>query len=77
MSDLFTIEESLSPRLAWMQKHGITAMQSESGPWTAWSSLIQGRTAQNLGFGDSEDEAITQWALKLGISLWNEEGRGQ
>jgi len=79
MSELFDIPESKSPRLQWMEKHGIeTAKGNFERPsdksrheWIAWSNP----EIQSTGWGNAEDEAITQLALKMGIKLWNEEGQ--
>ena len=71
---LFDIPETKSPRLLWMEKHGIQTQQNSAGDWCAWTTAILTKTSINLGSGDTEDEAITQLALKLGIKLWNEEG---
>ena len=67
MSDLFDLPESKSPRLQWMEKHGIRSRYCSCARWYAWSGMDD-------GWGDTEDEAITQLVLKLGIKLWNEEG---
>ena len=78
MSDLFSIEESKSPRLLWMERHGVTVRRYRpdefdylAGQDFAWMASNGTETAQ----GDTEDEAITQLALKLGIRLWNEGGQ--
>jgi len=72
--ELFTILESKSPRMQWMEKHGIT---TASGIWDAYEGNYRWCAFQHLkyqAYGDTEDEAITQLALNLGIKLWNEEG---
>ena len=92
MSDLlFDIPEQKSPRLLWLEKHGITTNNNgqnykpgdecpETGcqlyPWLATTGeFTKGiYSDHNTAWAFSEDEAITQLALKLGIKLWNEEG---
>jgi hypothetical protein len=67
MSDLFAIEESKSPRLKWLEKHGITLKINHQGEHVATTRFDSGK-------GETEDDAITQLALKLGIRMWFEEG---
>lgn len=80
MSELFDLPESKSPRLQWMERHGITVRRY--GPhdcgkpgWqdNEWFAMGKVHLNYEIGYGDTEDEAITQLALKLGIKLWNEE----
>ena len=74
MSELFNLPESKSPRRQWMEKHGITTAPRIWDAYegnTRWAAF---RYLKNTAYGDTEDEAITQLALKLGIKLWNEEG---
>lgn len=80
MSDLFTIEPSLSPRLAWMEKHRIQTKHAGFGPavhtqWTAWRNceIYDHPHDGNAAEGETEDEAIVALAQKLGLKLWNEE----
>ena len=67
MSELFEIEESKSPRILWLEKHNFGVRNYSDGQWYAF----RGRED---AWGQSEDEVVTQLALKLGIKLWNEEG---
>ncbi len=66
MNDLFEIPESLSPRLLWMEKHNIIIGAAPH------RNQYYALAAKMDGWGDTEDEALTQLALKLGIRLWNE-----
>ncbi len=75
--ELFPIEESKSPRLLWIEKHGIKARRYSpdefdylAGQLFVWGASGGGEWGQ----GDTEDEALAQLAVKLGIRLWNEEG---
>lgn len=73
MNDLlFDAPEQPSPRLAWMRKHNIHVRRDpEEGEWVA---STQGPTGVNYwGFGETEDEAMAELALKRGWKLWNEE----
>jgi len=74
MNELFTIPESKSPRLLWIDKHGVWTMEIEydhAGPtepedrWMATAAGIEVRA-------ESKDAAIVKLALKMGIPLWNE-----
>ncbi len=67
MNDLFEIPESLSPRLLWIEKHGIIIC------YDSCRKQFYAIGANDTGWGDTEDEALTQLALKLGVKLWNEE----
>ena len=74
-NNLFDMLESPSPRLQWMEKHGITTAPRIWDAYegnTRWAAF---HYLKNPAYGDSEDEAITQLALKLGIKLHNEEGQ--
>ena len=76
MSDLFHVEESKSPRLQWMEWYSVATRQTgtesdELGDCRRWIA----ENPFSLGYGHTEDEAIVQLALKLGIKLWNEEGQ--
>lgn len=72
MSDLFNIPETLSPRLAWMKRHGVITRKWANGTW--WSCLESDWEERNASSGSTEDEAITNLAKRLNIPLWNEEG---
>ena len=65
--DLFPDCKQDSPRLAWMKKHVIRL--EHDGRMNVWTASRSGRVAT----GDSDKEAITHLAVKLGIPLWNEE----
>lgn len=78
--ELFEVEESLSPRLAWMQKHKIRTHHApwvEEAPWSAWHPDNESEEGlpmdpEACGYGMNEDEAIVDLAKKLNIKLWNE-----
>jgi len=69
MSDLFNIPECKSPRLLWMERHQIeTSYSAQCAEWKA-------KKADSIAWGESEEIALANLAAKLGIRLWNEEGR--
>ena len=78
---LFDTPETKSPRLLWMEKHGITARQTTESEYKRLPSWEYEWVAiahdEPHGFGGTEDEAITQLALRLGIKLWNEETKAE
>lgn len=80
---LFDVPETLSPRLAWMKKHGVMTYKSpdfepEEDPWCAWlpennmEELGLPEDLEQCGLGQTEDEAITALAVLHNIRLWNE-----
>ena len=76
MTELFDIPETKSPRLIWLERNGIKVSPSRThGPshkhWMAYRH--SGDFISSSGYGETEDEAITSLAIKLGIKLWNEE----
>ena len=80
MTDLFDIPESKSPRLLWMEKHGIKTRQLDfperDYDWMAWRKRDENANGIPAisGQGDTEGDAIADLAQRLGIRLWNEEG---
>ena len=77
MSELFDLPESKSPRLQWMEKHGIGTSPPIKGMYgilCKWMAHNQAKLiTMEATYAETEDEAIVQLALKLGIKLWNEE----
>lgn len=75
---LFTLKETLSPRRAWLKKHRLTVAERTDEPNPAKRFLCAtdeiARTFTFPGLGATDDEAITDWARKNGVLLWNEEG---
>lgn len=67
MNELFTIPESKSPRLLWMELHGIETSDDPITPgWMAYG------IKEGVGFGSTEEEAIFEYAKNAEIKLWNE-----
>jgi len=66
--ELFNIPEVKSPRLKWMDKHGVWKFKPKSPgqQWTATARGLEGR-------GDDEDSAIADLAKQMGELLWNEQ----
>lgn len=83
---LFQLEESLSPRMAWMREHGIAVIdnnlcvqvEAENKEWRqrAFCAYQGERNADGLfvwdetGWGDTENDALMDLASTLGISTW-------
>lgn len=82
MSDLFEVPEMLSPRLAWMKKHKVKTEQTPKNmvdeedefgnTCAAWYAMfrVPGKTAVG---GDTEQDAICNFAKYHRLKLWNEE----
>ena len=71
MNELFRTTETKSPRLKWLDKHGIWTQQfnAESiAPDLRWVATSAGKT----GTGPTEDDAIVHLAKRMNIKLWNE-----
>lgn len=67
MNELFTIPESKSPRLKWMEAHGI---EVNDDPIT--TGYMAFGTAEGSGFGNTAEEAVLAYAKNIGLPLWNE-----
>ena len=87
MSDLFDIPETLSPRLRWMQAHGVKTLLMRDDPemwfpdmpWVAFTGEFDqddpewvDKMTSDFGVGASEDDAIIAWAIANKHKLWNE-----
>ena len=74
MNELFTTPETKSPRLKWLDQHGIWTRKVEydhAGPTESedlWKASAAGMDAR----GADEAEAIVNLAKKMKIRLWNE-----
>lgn len=70
MSDLFpALQPSLSPRLAWMQKHGICTWMNpcvDRPPWVAFRPFDEG------AHGRITDD---DWAIELWTPVWDSDTR--
>jgi hypothetical protein len=66
MNDLFEDEGfTLSPRLAWMDEHGISTEQIDENRWEAFDDYA-------VCAAPTENEALYRMARKRGLRLWNE-----
>lgn len=86
MNGLFEIPPCESPRLRWLKKHDVHTHHNKnvqpgdedelSGetiyPWVAYKGLPN-FPMPNAGYGNTEHEAIVDWAIKNNVRLWNEE----
>lgn len=80
-SELFSVEP---PRLLYVKASGVQTRRNERlavddpqpgetyWPWFAWSGEFS--LAKACG-GDSEEEAVTAWALANGVKALNEESK--
>ena len=83
--ELFDVPVVKSPRLKWIEKHGLYTQHfpdvkpgdddPETGeeiyPWRAWVGNM--RHARICAGGATEDDALAEWAKASGVLLWNEE----
>ncbi len=80
MSELFNIPETLSPRLRWMEKHGITIEDGGIDHDDGDECEITGNQCfryyaicgEQAAGGHTKDDAIIALAIKLQLRLWNE-----
>lgn len=77
MNSLFSLPESLSPRLAWMKKYGVRTSHAGLGSavhtqWTA-TAEINGDGDEEDTEGETEDIALFKMSRLLGVRAWNEE----
>lgn len=73
-----------SPRLAWCKKHGVRLHNAPSmdEPWAAWfSTNVCSKNPDGVpldtdlcGFGQTDDDALRDLAVRNDVPLWNEEG---
>lgn len=76
--DLSTVTKD-TPRLAWMKRWQLETYKSkhfedEDEPWVCWSKFESSHPHDGCATtGETEHDAITKWAIKKGIRLWNEE----
>lgn len=82
MNELFDIPEFKSPRLLWMDRHGIALepnSDSSDNKWCAcmWRDGWGGVSFKDRIPGKTEDGALTALAKAAGIPLWNEESLHQ
>lgn len=65
MSDLFEVPVSLSPRLAWLERHGLSLRKLESGKYEV------ALDDENFSTGADADDACVEYCLKHCIKHWN------
>ena len=83
---LFDVPPQDSPRLAWMKIYDIhtqdTGQEGECPEmghdfkrWGCWSGdMGDAMASDEFSEGDTEGEAIADWAKRHGVLLWNEIG---
>ena len=79
---LFDVPEQLSPRLAWMRKHGVTlratgyngtsedADDCDGEPEPFYACIDSDVRDTNCAGGQTENEALAKLAQKKGWKLW-------
>jgi hypothetical protein len=73
---LFDVPECKSPKLLWIEQHGIKVQESAHrtrDPLYRWYAYAFRRDEFNAAYGSTEEEALAHLAVALGIRLWNEE----
>lgn len=65
-TELFPIPVSLSPRLAWLTRHGLTLTQRADG------KFVCALDEMNKAVGEDGDEACVAFCLKTGLRHWND-----
>lgn len=79
--ELFEVPQHLSPRLAWIKRHRVVVerVNAETSGGFKWicrtehPPLAGFWPPNSIGGGETEDEAIADFAIAAGIRLWNEE----
>lgn len=59
-TELFPTEESLSPRLLWLRKHGLATFKNAAGKWGVAPVFTSA----------TEDEAILTYCEEHGLKHW-------
>ena len=76
MSELFDATESLSPRVKWIRKHKIKTSRKDPDlpldAWVCWSGELYNIIGSHeIGVGETEGQAMADWAKRHGVKLWN------
>lgn len=71
--DLFTnLPEVKSPRLLWMEKHGITTRFKVSSEGVTWFAETDEGERMIQAKGATEHDSLVFLAIKLNLKLWNQ-----
>lgn len=68
---LFQPEETLSPRLRWMRDNEIVTLMEPGQDGRQWVAF-KAANGQWNAYGETELDALTDLAKKLGLLLWTE-----
>lgn len=74
---LFDVPECLSPKLAWLKKHGLetafdAGWQDKSEAWSCYPKGMKGElTPHNCGLGETEEEAILSFCENIGVKHYS------
>ena len=83
--ELFTVPESLSPRLAWLHRHALVvcfdqgwANEGKPEPWSCYKIDFPANRnwegfLHHAGFGDTEEAACAEYARKNDVKHWSAE----
>lgn len=63
--DLFPEARSLSPRRAWLERHGLVLRRQAGGRWECWLDEA------NHAAGITRDDACAAFCIKTGLAHWN------
>lgn len=79
--ELFNVPVVKSPRLKWLEKHGVTTRRADhvvsADEEDDFGHRVHQWTASNgvhMRGGLTENDALAAWALAQGVKMWNEEG---
>ncbi len=67
--DLFPVDETLSPRLAWMRKHGIE-LESYPDDVLPFKAHCPKMPELKPAWGYGEDSALETYAISNNIPVW-------
>lgn len=73
MNELFQIPETKSPRLLWIEKHGVWTSRVKHIDAPNQSEAWKAEAAGHVGVGPTEDDAIVDLAKRMKLKLWNEQ----
>lgn len=62
---LFPMPVVLSPRRAWLQKHGLTLTRLKNNKWACADGITK------KACGDTQDDACIAFCLKFKVRHWN------
>ena len=76
MDELFSLPPTKSPKQKWIERHNLNTSEAPelAEPWSCWAgNLSAALDAGTVAHGNTEEDAIVQWAIQNNVRLWNEE----